>query len=216
MYICILIKSVKQNALILCLHQVHVYTLGVHRGRTLTALFIFSVLQWLKKVLIYSRTVNNHGNTSRRPSMSVCVHIHTTCIHCFMKRLQKMVDSLSLICSFLPVPVMLKTGKKEKKIQDTYIWVHKQQDKTRAKLDPFAQMDVQHSPPAFPTQPNPAVEFCITQIQTQLSHVLICKDSSTFWPLRSSLFDLHSSVRSLSFSAHTLFDFLPVDICDCN
>lgn len=69
--------------------------LGVHRGRTLTALFIFSVPRWPKKVLIYSRTVNNHGNTSRRPSMSVCVYIHTTCIHCFMERLEKMVDSLS-------------------------------------------------------------------------------------------------------------------------
>lgn len=77
MYICILIKSVKQNALILCLHQVHpvsVYS-GCTEGGHLQPCLYSQCLGGQRKSLF---TVGQLTTTETPPEDLVCQFVYTS------------------------------------------------------------------------------------------------------------------------------------------
>lgn len=105
--------------------------LCMHWEGTPTVLSIFSVPQWQSQPLIYTRKVTTMWKTAlERPGMPACVHIHTTCIHCFHGK-WKMVDTWS----HLFISARSSNAKDRKKAKNTQaarqnqsqIWFHESQ-----------------------------------------------------------------------------------------
>lgn len=96
----------------------------------------------------------------------LCVHIHTTCIPCFMKGLEKMVAPLSHLffsASSTNVKDREKGGEGGNKIPK-YIYLCSQTVRqNQSQVGSHCSYGCTPLPTSLPHRANPAVEFCVTQ-----------------------------------------------------